>query len=243
MMSQPSQKTSLLIGQISILVISLVTAFMPQYSMYIFLGYFIIIMIVMFRSSRKMSKMPPKNELGAPLFKENGAIKIAMNDELLTQELKKQAMGSMGLLMLTFMVFILFPLYRQYAFIPIHEALSSAIGNIIVVNFLDYYIMYQVIFGILTLSRFLMQNKLGQMNLMIPQKFHLYRIGIVANDRMFIPLTSDLCFVFDRKRHFVELHSIKNKGFRIRLYTDAISELVEKLKSLKVSQCVEEAKI
>ncbi len=190
-----------------------------------------------------MSKIPPKNELGAPLFKENGAIKIAMNDELLTQELKKQAMGSMGLLMLTFMVFILFPLYRQYAFIPIHEVLSSAIGNIIVVNFLDYYIMYQVIFGILTLSRFLMQNKLGQMNLMIPQKFHLYRIGIVANDRMFIPLTSDLCLVFDRKRHFVELHSIKNKGFRIRLYTDAISELVEKLKSLKVSQCAEEAKI
>jgi len=115
-MKQPSRKTSILIGQLSILFISLVTAFIPQYYTYVFIIYFIIIMFFMFRSTRKMSKIPPQKELGAPLFKENAAVKIAMTDKILTAELKKQFTASMSMLMLTFLVFILFPLYRNYIF-------------------------------------------------------------------------------------------------------------------------------
>ncbi|ABN70070.1 membrane protein-like protein [Staphylothermus marinus F1] len=240
MMKQPSRKTSLLISQVSILLISLVTAFIPQYYIYIFILYFIIIMAFMFRSTRKMSKIPPKKELGSPLFKENNAIKIAMLDKLLTAELKKQFTASMSLLLLTFLVFIIFPLYRQFVFVPVHELLSSIIGNPVLVNFLDFFIMYEFVFGILSILRFFIMGKMSGVNIMLPQNFILYKKGIIANDRFFIELTSDLCYKYDLKRHFVELRSRTNKNFRVRLYTDSTSDLLNKIKDLGVVQCAEE---
>ncbi len=239
MMKQPSRKTSILIGQLSILFISLVTAFIPQYYTYVFIIYFIIIMFFMFRSTRKMSKIPPQKELGAPLFKENAAVKIAMTDKILTAELKKQFTASMSMLMLTFLVFILFPLYRNYVFEPMHSFLSSIISNPIIVNFLDFFIMYEFVFGILTVLRIVIMNKMSQYNIMLPQKFVVYRKGIITNDRFFIEFSKDLCYTYDLKRHFVELRSRTNKSFRIRLYTDSTSELLNKVKDLGVDPCEE----
>ncbi|MCD6196092.1 MAG: DUF2208 domain-containing protein [Staphylothermus sp.] len=239
MMKQPSRKTSILIGQLSILFISLVTAFIPQYYTYVFIIYFIIIMFFMFRSTRKMSKIPPQKELGAPLFKENAAVKIAMTDKILTAELKKQFTASMSMLMLTFLVFILFPLYRNYIFEPMHGFLSSIISNPIVVNFLDFFIMYEFVFGILTVLRIVIMNRMSQYNIMLPQKFVVYRKGIITNDRFFIEFSKDLCYIYDLKRHFIELRSRTNKSLRIRLYTDSTSELLNKIKDLGVDPCEE----
>jgi len=238
-MKQPSRKTSILIGQLSILFISLVTAFIPQYYTYVFIIYFIIIMFFMFRSTRKMSKIPPQKELGAPLFKENAAVKIAMTDKILTAELKKQFTASMSMLMLTFLVFILFPLYRNYIFEPMHGFLSSIISNPIVVNFLDFFIMYEFVFGILTVLRIVIMNRMSQYNIMLPQKFVVYRKGIITNDRFFIEFSKDLCYIYDLKRHFIELRSRTNKSLRIRLYTDSTSELLNKIKDLGVDPCEE----
>lgn len=240
MMRQPSRKTSLLISQASILLISLVTAFIPQYYIYIFILYFIIIMGIMFRSTRKMSKIPPQKELGSPLFKENNAIKIAMLDKLLSAELKKQFTASMSLLLLTFLVFIIFPLYRSFVFAPMHEFLSSIIEDPILVNFLDFFIMYEFVFGILSILRFIIMGKMSGVNIMLPQNFVLYKKGIIANDRFFIELTGDLCYQYDLKRHFVELRSRTNKNLRIRLYTDSTSELLSKVRDLGVDQCAAE---
>ncbi|MCD6301529.1 MAG: DUF2208 domain-containing protein [Staphylothermus sp.] len=239
MMKQPSRKTTILYGQLSILFISLVTAFIPQYYTYVFILYFIVIMFFMFRTTRKMSKMPPQKELGASLFKENAAVKIAMTDKLLTAELKKQFTASMSMLMLTFLVFILFPLYRSYVYEPMHEFLSSIISSPIVVNFLDFFIMYEVIFGILTVLRIVIMNKMSQYNIMLPQKFVVYRKGIISNDRFFIEFSKDLCYTYDLKRHFVELRSRSNKSFRVRLYTNSTSELVNKMKEIGVDPCEE----
>ena len=239
MMKQPSRRTSILTSQLSILFISLVTAFIPQYYTYVFIIYFIIIMFFMFRSTRKMSKMPPQKELGAPLFKENAATNIAMTDKLLTAELKKQFTASMSMLMLTFLVFILFPLYRNYIFEPMHGFLSSIISNPMIVNFLDFFIMYEFVFGILTALRTVIMNRMGQYNIMLPQKFVVYRKGIITNDRFFIEFSKDLCYTYDLKRHFIELRSRTNKSLRIRLYTDSTSELLNKIKDLGVDPCEE----
>ena len=239
MMKQPSRRTSILTSQLSILFISLVTAFIPQYYTYVFIIYFIIIMFFMFRSTRKMSKIPPQKELGAPLFKENAATNIAMTDKLLTAELKKQFTASMSMLMLTFLVFILFPLYRNYVFEPMHGFLSSIISNPMIVNFLDFFIMYEFVFGILTALRTVIMNRMGQYNIMLPQKFVVYRKGIITNDRFFIEFSKDLCYTYDLKRHFVELRSRTNKSLRIRLYTDSTSELLNKIKDLGVDPCEE----
>ncbi len=239
MMKQPSRRTSILTSQLSILFISLVTAFIPQYYTYVFIIYFIIIMFFMFRSTRKMSKTPPQKELGAPLFKESAATNIAMTDKLLTAELKKQFTASMSMLMLTLLVFILFPLYRNYIFEPMHGFLSSIISNPMIVNFLDFFIMYEFVFGILTALRTVIMNRMGQYNIMLPQKFVVYRKGIITNDRFFIEFSKDLCYTYDLKRHFIELRSRTNKSLRIRLYTDSTSELLNKIKDLGVDPCEE----
>lgn len=240
MMRQPSRKSTILIGQVSILLISLVTAFAPQYYLYFFILYFIIIMAFMFKSTRKMGKLPPQKELGAPLFKENNAMKIAMSDKLLTDELKKQALASMGLLFMTLLVFILFPLYRTFVLPVVHDFLTGTLGDDVIVRFLDFLIMYEVIFGILTGMRIVLMSKTAAMNIMIPQKFVLYRKGLVTNDRFFIELSKDLCYNADTKRHFVELINRKQQGMRIRLYTDSTTELIERIKSLEVEKCGEQ---
>jgi uncharacterized membrane protein len=241
MMRQPSRKTSFAISQLSILLISLVTAFIPQYYVYIFIIYFIIIMALMFRSSRKMTKIPPRRELGSVLFRESNAIKIAMLDRELTAELKKQFTFMMGFLLITFLVFLMFPLYNMFLSIPVHNLLSSLLDEPVLVNFLDFLIMYEFVFGILFLLRSIMVGKMSGINIMLPQSYTVYRRGIIANERFFIEFSKDLCYIYDSKRHFVELRSRSNRNLRIRLYSDSASELISKIKDLGVDPCAPES--
>ena len=238
-MRQPSQKINLITWQGSIILISLVTALVPQYYWLFFLLYFVIIMGVMFRSTRKMTKIPPSSELGAPLFKEKQAVKIALLDKTLSEELKKQATASMMMLGMTVLVLALFYAYRALAFGPVHEILTQYFDNPVLVTFLDFLIMYEVVTGLLSLPRFALMGKLTAANIMLPQRFVVYRKGIVANDRFFIEFSSDMCYTYDLKRKYVEVRSISKKGARIRLYTDSISTLVEKIKSLNITPCPE----
>ncbi len=238
-MQQPSRKINLAMWQGGIILISLITALVPQYFWLFFILYFIVIMAFMFRSTRKMSQIPPRSELGNLLYKENQAIKIALLDKELSNELKQQVKLSMMMLGLTFLALLLFSAYRAIAFIPIHNYLSSIIDNAIVVNFLDYLIMYEIITGILSLPRFVMMGKMSSANIMLPQKYIVYKKGIIANDRFYIPFTDDLCYKYDPKRRFIELKSRTKKGVRIRLYTESTSSLLEKIKSIGIGECVE----
>ncbi len=237
-MKQPSRRTNLIIWQGSIILISLVTALAPGYYWLFFLLYFIVIMGVMFRSTRKMTKIPPQSKLGSPLFKEKNAIKTAMLDKELTQELKKQFMATMYLLLMTVVVLALFYAYRAIAFIPVHNWLKNYFENDVLVVFLDFLIMYEVVTGLLALPRFLMMGKMASANIMLPQRYIVYRRGIVANDRFYIEFTPDLCYEYNTRRHFVEIKSMSGKqGVRIRLYTDSIASLLEKIKALELKPC------
>jgi len=184
-----------------------------------------------------MMKIPPQRELGSPLFKERNAIKIAMFDTALTEELKKQATASMSLLLLSFLVFIIFPFYNN-VILPVSIIyLKELFEDELVVRFLAYLFMYEFVFGLLTLLRILVTRRIKASNIMLPQNFILYRRGLVLNDKFFIEFSSRYCFEYDAKRRYVELRDRRTGSTRIRLYTEAISELRDKILGLGLERC------
>jgi len=237
-MRQPSRKFNIFLSQLSILFISLVTAFIPQYYVYVFLAYFVIVMFILFRRTRVWSKIPSSRELGSPLFKETNVVRIAMLDAELMVEVKRQAMASLSLFMLTLLVLVVFPVYRATVFEITYSVLHSIAGNELIALFLAFLLMYEVLFGILTLARMAILSKLKYSNILLPQNFTIYRAGIVLNDRFFVRLESDkYCYEYNSKRRFVELRENKREGIRIRLYTDAVSELRDKIAELGIKSC------
>jgi len=238
LMSQPSRKFNIFLSQLSILFISLVTAFIPQYYIYVFLAYFVIVMFILFRRTRVWSKIPSSRELGSPLFKEANAIRIAMLDAELMVEVKRQAMASLSLFMLTLVVLVVFPVYRATVFEITYSVLHSITGSELIALFLAFLLMYEVLFGILTLARMAVLSRLKYSNILLAQNYTIYRSGMVINDRFFIKLEIDrYCYEYDSKRRFVELREKRREGVRIRLYTDAVSELRDKIAELSFKSC------
>ncbi len=236
-MRQPSRRTNILISQLSILFISLVTTLIPQYYIYVFLIYFIVLMFIMFRTTRAWTKIPPQKELGAPVFKERNAMKVAMLDKLLMDELKKQAMASMSLLMLSIIVLIIFPLYRATIFPLTYYALKLVLNNELLVTFLSFLIMYEFIFGFLSILRILVTSRSKASNIMLPQNYVIYKSGIVLNDKFFLRFSNEYCYEYNAKRRYVELRDKSRGTTRIRLYTDAVSELYDKIKESGLTEC------
>jgi len=238
LMRQPSRKFNIFLSQLSILFISLVTAFIPQFYIYVFLAYFVIVMFILFRRARVWSKTPPSRELGSPLFKEANAIRIAMLDAELMVEVRRQAMASLSIFMLTLIVLVIFPAYRATVFEITYNVFNSVTGSELIALFLAFLLMYEVLFGILTLARMAVLSKLKYSNILLPQNYTVYRAGMVINDRFFIKLESDkYCYEYNSKRRFVELRENKREGVRIRLYTDAVSELRDKIAELGFKSC------
>lgn len=237
MIEKGSRRTNILISQLSILIISLVSTFIPQYSFFVFLIYFIVLMFIMFRKTRVWSKPPSQRDLGSPLFRESSAFKIAMFDKILIDELKKQARASMVLMITTLLVLVILPLYRGIVF-PLTSMLFSIIfDNPIIVLFLSFLVMYEIIFGLMSLLRSLTLSRSGLFNLMLPQSFILYRNGIVLNDRLYIGLTHDYCYEYNSERRFVEIKNRSRQSAVIRLYTDAVSELRDRIRDIGLKDC------
>jgi len=242
-MSQPSRRTNILISQISILLISIVTAFIPQYYIYIFIIYFIILMAIMFRTTRRMSKIPPQKELGSPLFKEKDAMKIAMFDKNLVDELKKQAMGMMSLLFMTFLLLIIFPLYRATVFELTLYYFYQLLGEeSIYAVFLSFLLMYEFIFGLMSLLRMLVMKRTGSVNIMLPQTYVVYHKGMVFNERFYLEFSSNYCIDVNEDRRYVEIRDRRGVQ-RIRLYTSSLSELRDRLRTVGLQQCMDVEKI
>lgn len=242
MMRQPSRKTNILISQFSILFISLVTTIIPEYYIYIFLLYFVIMMFIMFRTTKAWTKIPPQKELGSPIFKEKNAMKIAMLDRVLMDELKKQAMATMSLLLLTIMVLIIFPLYRATIFPLTNYFMRSIFENELLALFFSHLIMFEFIFGFMSLLRILIMSKSRVSNIMLPQNYIVYRSGIVLNDRFFIRFVNNYCIEYNVKRRYVELRDKSRGASRIRLYSDSVSELYDKIKQIGLVECNESNK-
>ncbi|RLG81617.1 MAG: DUF2208 domain-containing protein [Thermoprotei archaeon] len=238
MMRQPSRKYTVGLSQASILVMSLISTFLPpEYRTIVFILYFIAIMGFMFKKSKTWDKIPPKKELGPPLFKEPNAMKVAMLDKNLMNELKKQVTASFSLLLLSLFVLILFPFYNSTIYPMTWNLLIELTNNEILASFLSILIMYEFIFGILTLMRLAIMSKVKFMNILLPQRFIVYKRGVVINDKFFVEFSKKYCIEHNSSARYVEVREKSGSGTRIRLYSDASSQLRSKLFDLGLDTC------
>ncbi len=240
MFKQPSKIQMLLLGQLSILLISLVSTLFPGYYFLVAIAYAVVIAAVFSYSARKMSKKPSKEELGRPIFRENNAIKIAMFDKELHDELVKQMKATMLSMSTFILVLILFPLYRAVIAPYISSALESIITDSILVTFLNFLFMYEFIFVLMTIIRIIITKKYKFTQIMLPQRYIVYRKGVIINDRFYTPFSEDYCYKYDPKRHFIEIVSLKNPNFRLRLYSENITKLKESIDNENLLRLCEE---
>jgi len=237
-MSQQPRR-SVLISQLSILFISLVSTLIPEYSLWVFFIYFIILSILMFRSSRRLLKIPSARELGSPLFKERNALKIAMLDKVLIDELRRQFTSTFTFMLFTLILLLVFPIYRSIIWPLTYFTLIEIIDNDLIVKFIAFLIMYEVFFGVITLIRIKMMGRLTASTILVANTYTLYRSGVVVNDRFYIDFNPNYCYEYDPKRRFIEIRDRKSGSMRIRLYSESISELYDKIKEVKIENCVE----
>jgi len=233
----PTRIRGIVVSQLSILLISAVAAFIPQYSIYIFLAYFAIMTLIMFRRARIGMKAPSTKELGSPIFRESNATRIAMLDAELIAELRGQALASMILLMSSLSLLIIFPIYKATVFNITYEVFKKIIEHEVLALFLAFLLMYEILFGLLSIIRFLVMSRAKFSNILLPQNYALYRSGVLINDRVFLKITANYCYEYNHKRRYVELRSVGKDPTRIRLYTDAASELRDKVRELGLSEC------
>ncbi len=230
MSQQPSKLQMILMSQIAIILMSLVTTFFPQYYLVVIILYTIIILGLTSYSATRKSKASPE-ELKNPIFREQNAMKIAMLDKNLSKELMKQMKVTMMTFITLPLVFILFPLYRGNVEPIVSEALRSMLENESLATYLNFLIMYEIIFMVLNIVRIATMKKFKPINIMLPQQYIVYRAGVLANNKMFIRFSEEQCFNYNPKRHYVEILSPKNPGFKLRLYSDNIGRLRDKLLS------------
>ncbi len=227
----------LLISQISIILISLLTAVLgPGYMPYIFMLYIIVIFAVTLVTTRRGSKPKPE-ELKVQLFKESNAMKAAMLDQKLNEELSKQFKG----MLLSFaplpLIFVLFYLYGLLLAPVVENSLRNVIGSETLLSFLNYLLLYEFIFAISFPLRWAIAKLYKFEQIMIPADYIVYRAGIKGQN-VYIKFSKDLCYNYEPKRRFVELVPAK-KGFKLRLYSERVSELKDKISS---NNLIEECK-
>lgn len=227
----------LLISQVSIILISLLTAVLgPGYMPYVFILYIIVIFAVTLATTRRGSKPKPE-ELKVQLFKESNAMKAAMLDQKLNEELSRQFKG----MLLSFaplpLVFILFYLYGSLLAPIVENSLRNIIRSETLLSFLNYLLLYEFVFTVSFPLRWVITKLYKFEQIMIPANYVVYKTG-VKSQNIYIKFSSDLCYSYEPKRKFVELVPAK-KGFKLRLYSERISELKDKISS---NNLIEECK-
>lgn len=229
MYQQPSRKYTILLSESSIVLLSLISAFFPGYLLVAIILYTILIFILTSYTMTRKTKARA-GELKTPLFRENNAMKIAMADKELSKELMQQ-MRSTLVLFITFpLIFILFPLYASY----ISPLIMSLLGNSVITRFINYFIMYNFVFAVISVVRLGLTRVYKPVNILLPQRFTVYSTGILANNKMFIKFTEDHCYKYNPVRKFIEIRTVKNPGFKIKLYSENITKLKEKIVEKKI---------
>ena len=239
MYGQPSTKKMIMISQASIMAFSFISVFLRQYFWLIIILYMFLLMGI--TSYTTMRKTKPKPEdLKSLLFKEPNAMKIAMTDKLLNKELMKQMKGMMLGFATLPIALVIFSIYPSLIAPYVSELIDKITEDPILVSFLNFFIMYEVVFSAITVIRILLLNRFTFENIMLPQKFAVYKKGVLSNERMFVRFEEGQCFKYNPKRKFIEIINPKVKGFRLRLYSERISELRDRLLNTGVIKECEE---
>ncbi len=228
MYGQPSIRKTILISQVSIVAFSFISVFLRQYFWLVIMLYMFLMMGLTSYSTMKKTRPRPE-DLKNLLFKEPNAMKIAMADKLLNEELMRQ-MKSMMLGFITLPIALaIFTVYPFFIGPLVGGLIDFLTDNAIISSFLSFFIMYEIVFSVTTIVRILLMKKYSYENIMLPQKFTVYRRGVLVNERMFLRFDEGYCFRYDPKRRFIEIVNPRAKGFKLRLYSERISELREKL--------------
>lgn len=223
------------LSQAMILLISFISAYIPQYYFLFFIIFFIILTFIAARRMRMGSKPPPAKELGAPIFKEVNAIRVAMFDKKLMDETKKQLVYSTMQIVLLIPLIILIPFIRQFIVLKIIENidLKNDFLRVFTINLLTF----ETIYVVMGAARLLLEYKVKPVNFLLPQIYSIYRNGAVLNETYFVKLGNEYCYETNEERKFVEIKNMHRKSFPIRLYTSSINVLVSSLREAGVTSC------
>lgn len=233
-----SRATTIFIQVLSMVIFALISAAVPQYLPLIFVVYFAILLIVSSRlATRGMKKA--SSVKGTPLFREDNPAQVAVQDDLLLQEVKDQFKSTLVLMFLPFiLVVVLAQVYWMYINQIIESYVLQGISDSFLSRFIQVLIFYAFISAVMLIPRWLMSRRFSQKKqLMIPQKFMVYKDGIVMDGRL-VSYANDMCFKLDTRRKYTELHSAK-LPFTVRLYTLEVSKLAEKLREVGLRECRE----
>lgn len=222
-------------SQASILAISFITAYIPQYSILFFIIFFLILTFIATRRMRMGSKPPPARELGSPLFKETNVLRVAMFDKKLMEETKKQLAYSTVQIITLIPLMILIPLIRGTIVSNIIEKLG--LTNVFLRSFLISLLTFEMIYIVMGIIRLVFERKVKPINVILPQVYAIYRNGAVLNETYYVKLSEEYCYEINEERRFIEIRNTKKKSFPVRLYTSSLNELSSSLKESGVYSC------
>lgn len=228
MYQQLSRKYTILLSESAIVLMSLISAFFPGYFILAIILYTILIFVLTSYTITRKTRAK-EGELKRLLFRERKALNVALSDKELSKELMQQ-MRSTLMLFATFpLILVLFPLYTGYIGPAIEPLLRSLLANDLLAKFLNYFIMYNFVFALMAIVRTGLTRVYKPINILLPHQFEVYSTGILANNKMFIRFTEDHCYEYVPLRKMIEIKSKKSPGFKIKLYSENIAKLKEKL--------------
>lgn len=234
-MNSNKKLVPIIIQVATIVMFALVSAAIPAYTWIFFILYFVVLTVIMMRTTGKGLKRVTEVK-GSPLFKEENAASIMAGDTILFKEIREQfKLAFLPMVSLLIVIFI-YPLYWQYLDPLVKDVLHSITDDAFITRFAEFLAFYAFLIAIMSLPRVLITRKLQQKKqLYIPRTFSVYRDGIYLEGRM-IEYSKDACYKVDSKRKFVEIHSPKIP-FVIRLYTLEVSKLADRLREVGLYEC------
>ncbi|MEM1545015.1 MAG: DUF2208 family protein [Candidatus Methanomethylicia archaeon] len=213
----------------------------PEYTSYVFLGYFIFIMAIMaIISGRgfKKTSMSIRDVLSGKIIvkADDDDVKPLMSkDPLLNVDLKAQGLTMLTMFTLPLLVLILFYLLNSFRFQSIIASRVSELGycDEHFGRFLGWLILYALLFSISSLNQIVNRisaSKRGYAALMIAKRYKVTDKGIVINDMTVLPAPIEAKSIsYDEKRKFVDIiASIASNPIgatKLRLYSKKPKDL------------------
>ncbi len=218
MHSPMSEKSMIILGQLFMIVLSLVLAFEPRLYMVAIIVYFgLIVGIGMVRSRRGTGAVSREEVLKSrTVFKEDKALEIALEDDEYVKAMSKQAKAMI-------IPLLLFPLYIViFRYVPLIEnKVAPLVGDKRVATFIIWLAAFEAMFLLNQVIRRMSAGK-NVVAPMVPAGYRVTPKGIVLKGGMGqvigFPFPEGTEVRLNAERNYVEIR-LPNSGSRIRLYS------------------------
>jgi uncharacterized membrane protein len=221
-----SEKTMIIIGQVFIVVLALILAFMPKLYMIAIIAYFALIFGVSMVRARRSTGGVSRDEImrARSLFKEDKAFEVALEDEEYVKAMSRQAKAMM-------IPLLLFPIYILiFRYVPhIQGNIAHIVGDEKLATFLVWFAAFEAMFLLNQAIRRITASG-GSMAPLVPAGYRVTDKGIVFKGGMGqvigFPFPEGTKVRLDSERNYVELQ-LPGSGAPIRLYTRKARRLYE----------------